>query len=309
MGVFPSVLKLIRERSGLTQQQMAEKLGVSRSAVGMYENGEREPNFETLELIADTFNVDMNYLLCKKPMTEVFPNAYCFDDDARDMAQFLYENPDYKVLFDARGVHMCLGKNIRFLRTKYGLSQDCIADELGYKSFTTIQKWESGVSEPPLKALKKLADIFKVNMNDLVTKKLYLGESSTNDTYYLNDDVRKIFPKQLKYYLMLNNKSQKDLVDYLGVSQSAVSNWITGIRLPDMEIAAKIAKFLHVEVQDLIQEDRTSFVYYINDAREMAQFLYENPDYKVLFDAAKKVKREDIAFVKEFLDRFEGDDN
>ena len=245
MSDFSSVLKLLRERSGLTQQQMAEKLGIARSTVGMYENGEREPNFETLELIADTFNVDINYLFCKKPTTEVFPNAYYFNDDTIDMAQFLYENPDYKVLFDERGVHMCLGKNI--------------------------------------------------------------GESSTNDTYYLNDDVRKIFPKQLKYYLMLNNKSQKDLVDYLGVSQSAVSNWITGIRLPDMEISAKIAKFLHVEVQDLIQEDRTSGVYYINDASEMAQFLYENPDYKVLFDAARKIKREDIAFVKELLDRFNGD--
>ena len=67
----------------------------------MYENGEREPNFETLELIADTFNVDMNYLLGKKPTTEVIPDRYYLDDDARDMAQFMYENPEYKVLFDA----------------------------------------------------------------------------------------------------------------------------------------------------------------------------------------------------------------
>ena len=125
----------------------------------------------------------------------------------------------------------------------------------------------------------------------------------------MSDDVRKNFPKLLKYYLMLNDKSQKDLVDYLGVSQSAVSNWITGIRLPDMETVSKIAKFLHVDVQDLIQEDKSSESYYLNDdARDMAQFLYENPDYKVLFDASRKVKKEDIAFVKEFLDRFKGDD-
>lgn len=125
----------------------------------------------------------------------------------------------------------------------------------------------------------------------------------------MSDDVRKNFPKLLKYYLMLNDKSQKDLVDYLGVSQSAVSNWISGIRLPDMETVSKIAKFLHVDVQDLIQEDKSSESYYLNDdARDMAQFLYENPDYKVLFDASRKVKKEDIAFVKEFLDRFKGDD-
>ena len=101
MGDFPNIFRKIREQSGLTQQQMADKLGVSRSAIGMYENGEREPNFETLELIADTFNVDMNYLLGKKPTTEVIPDRYYLDDDARDMAQFMYENPEYKVLFDA----------------------------------------------------------------------------------------------------------------------------------------------------------------------------------------------------------------
>lgn len=76
MGDFPNIFKRIREQSGLTQQQMADKLGISRSAIGMYEKGEREPNFETLELIADTFNVDMNFLLGKKPTTEVIPDTY-----------------------------------------------------------------------------------------------------------------------------------------------------------------------------------------------------------------------------------------
>ena len=101
MGDFPNIFKRIREQSGLTQQQMADKLGISRSAIGMYEKGERERNFETLELIADTFNVDMNFLLGKKPTTEVIPDTYYLDKEAREAAQFLYENPDYKVLFDA----------------------------------------------------------------------------------------------------------------------------------------------------------------------------------------------------------------
>lgn len=41
-------------------------------------------------------------------------------------------------------------KNIRFLRKRAELSQDKLAEMLGYKSFTTIQKWESGVSEPSM---------------------------------------------------------------------------------------------------------------------------------------------------------------
>jgi hypothetical protein len=45
-------------------------------------------------------------------------------------------------------------------------------------------------------------------------------------------------------------------------------------------------------------------VYYLDDdARDMAQFMYENPEYKVLFDASRKVKKEDIQFVKEMIDR------
>lgn len=81
---------------------------------------------------------------------------------------------------------MCLGENIRFLRTKKGYSQDDIASKLGYKSFTTIQKWESGVSEPPLKALKKLSEIFNIDMNDLATKKLSTDTNNDNNVYCLD---------------------------------------------------------------------------------------------------------------------------
>ena len=101
MGDFPNIFKHIREKSGLTQQQLADKLGISRSAVGLYEKGEREPNFETLELIADTFNVDMNYLLGKKPSTEVIPDTYYFNPETSKIAQEIYDNKELSLLFDA----------------------------------------------------------------------------------------------------------------------------------------------------------------------------------------------------------------
>ena len=51
----------------------------------------------------------------------------------------------------------------------------------------------------------------------------------------------------------------------------------------------------------------TTVQYYLNnDARDMAQFLFENPEYKVLFDASRKVKKEDIDFVKQMIDRVRG---
>ncbi len=101
MVKFANVLKGLRIKSGLTQQEMADKLNISRSSIGMYENGEREPSFELLEIIADYFNVDMNYLLGKKESSENIPQGYYLNEDARDMAQFLFDNPEYKVLFDS----------------------------------------------------------------------------------------------------------------------------------------------------------------------------------------------------------------
>lgn len=67
---------------------------------------------------------------------------------------------------------MTLSKNIRFLRKNREWSQDFVADKLGYKSYTTIQKWEMGTSEPPLRKLKELADLFHVDMDDLTNKDL-----------------------------------------------------------------------------------------------------------------------------------------
>ena len=63
MGTFKSVFKSLRTENGYTQDGLADMLGISRSAVSMYENGNREPDLKTLEAIADLFKVDMDYLL------------------------------------------------------------------------------------------------------------------------------------------------------------------------------------------------------------------------------------------------------
>lgn len=66
MAKFHERLRLLRKESGLSQQEFANLLGsVSKSSINMYERGEREPSLETLEDIADFFNVDLDYLLGK----------------------------------------------------------------------------------------------------------------------------------------------------------------------------------------------------------------------------------------------------
>nr|DAG63528.1 MAG TPA: Repressor protein CI [Caudoviricetes sp.] len=62
MATFAERLKSLRRETGWSQQRLADELKLSKSSVNMYERGEREPSFETMETIADLFNVDMNYL-------------------------------------------------------------------------------------------------------------------------------------------------------------------------------------------------------------------------------------------------------
>ena len=63
MGKFQYILKNLRTSNSLTQDELSKSLKISRSTIGMYEKGAREPDFETLESIADFFNVDIDYLL------------------------------------------------------------------------------------------------------------------------------------------------------------------------------------------------------------------------------------------------------
>lgn len=60
MTYIGSRLRYLRKLDNVTQQQLADSIGVAKSTISMYENGQREPDFETLEAISDFFNVEMS---------------------------------------------------------------------------------------------------------------------------------------------------------------------------------------------------------------------------------------------------------
>ena len=65
MSKFSERLRLLRTTHDLSQAEFAKQIKLSKSSINMYERAEREPGLETLERIADYFNVDMDYLLGK----------------------------------------------------------------------------------------------------------------------------------------------------------------------------------------------------------------------------------------------------
>lgn len=60
---FGSTLKAQRLSKGMTQAQLAQKLGITKSVISAYETGLRLPSYDVLIHIARIFNVSTDYLL------------------------------------------------------------------------------------------------------------------------------------------------------------------------------------------------------------------------------------------------------
>ena len=65
-------LKYLREKNGLTQKDIATRLGVESAAISKYELDMREPNIEALKKLATIFNVSIDYLLGRTPDVFVY---------------------------------------------------------------------------------------------------------------------------------------------------------------------------------------------------------------------------------------------
>lgn len=125
------------------------------------------------------------------------------------------------------------------------------------------------------------------------------------------EESKRVFAKNLKRLLELKGKQPVDLVNDLHLPFSTVSNWINAEKMPRMGNVELLAGYLGCKKSDLIEDKGNEIpeAYYMNDeAKDLAEFLYKNPMYKVLFDASRNVKPEDIDFVKQMIDRMSSND-
>lgn len=89
---FADKLRQLRMSRGLTQRKLAESVGLSQSAVGMYESNAREPDFATIERFARFFRV---------PFSSLTPSDEVIDDEfVHQIADVLHQNPKLGLLFD-----------------------------------------------------------------------------------------------------------------------------------------------------------------------------------------------------------------
>ena len=119
----------------------------------------------------------------------------------------------------------------------------------------------------------------------------------------------KIIAKNLKRIAYENHKTQADIARDLKLNQGTVSSWMVGTRIPRMDKIDLLCHYFNCRRADIMEEHPDTDEYYINqDARDLAEFLHKNPKYKVLLGSLRKVKPEDIDFVKQMIDRVGGNE-
>jgi transcriptional regulator with XRE-family HTH domain len=92
MTKYGDRIALLREKSKLTQEELANKLGISRAALSHYETSRREPDYDTTSKIASFFRVSVDYLLGRTNHPEIV-----LDDEIREFVDDL-ELSDGKIL-------------------------------------------------------------------------------------------------------------------------------------------------------------------------------------------------------------------
>lgn len=121
-------IKAIRESRGLTQNDVAEILGVSTAAISQYENGNWSMRLSTLNKLADALRV---------------PVAEILGTDSAEQSE----------------ISLAIGQRIKTERKKAGMTQKELAEKAGL-AVGTIQQYERGLRRPNYDALNKLKVAF-----------------------------------------------------------------------------------------------------------------------------------------------------
>lgn len=222
-----------------------------------------------------------------------------------------------------------LGLRIKARRKEIGMTQAELAKKLGYKTKSSITKIEQGVSDITQTQVRQFAEVLDCSVSYLMGWSADGSSGADATKLNLYDRICEECKKK--------SLSIRKLEQMTGLANGSISKWKTSE--PSADSLQKVADTLEVTTQELRGEDPTKYIsrvaqaiqkagshemrdyvlktitdqvdveimpkeYYLDsDTLELAEFLHKNPNYKVLFDAARTVSPEDIQFVKDMIDR------
>lgn len=145
MEKFHEKLKVLRKKKGLTQQELADKVGTKRVNVTRWESGNLKPSYENLSMLACIFDVSLDYLL----------------GDYLEISKERYLKIKESYLMKTSNV---FPQRLKELRLKKGLTQTELGEKVGVKQ-STFTNWENGKREPNFETIIKIADLLEVSVD------------------------------------------------------------------------------------------------------------------------------------------------
>lgn len=140
-------LQILRKKNGLSQEELAEKLGISRQAVSKWESGQSAPDLNKLILISKLYNVTIDSLVKDSDEFDLIQNS---GDDNREKvdnkktqvvlnfnsSSVEYEYKSKRKLFGLPLVHINLGRGFKKAKGIFALGNiSCGVISIGFLSF------------------------------------------------------------------------------------------------------------------------------------------------------------------------------
>lgn len=259
-------IRFLRQKSNLTQKQLADALQIAPSAVSMYERGEREPDFETIILISDFFDVDIDSLV-KRSIFSSLSEKHCESESKENQS----------------ASSITIAENIRFYRKRANLTQKQLAEKLGVKN-SAVSNWENGQNFIGISVLPRLCHLLGITTDqiygfneeftasDSETELLSLfnqmNETQKNDLlFYANNILTKSndlidsskIGNYIKNYRISKNLSQRQFAAICGISNGYISMLEDGKNprtnepiIPSLSMLKKISSGMNIPINDFI---------------------------------------------------------
>lgn len=266
--IFSKNLNELMFLNGKSQSEVASAIGVSPQTFNTWMQGIAIPRIDKIQLLADYFHVKKSLLI---------------------------EQGSFTSRTKEKDFNKVLSDNLRYHLDIRNITQVELAHRLGVGT-TSVYNWTSGLKTPRMDKIDKISSILRISRNDLLT------ETADNSS---DKDIQSRFAHNLNELLRLNNKTQLELANFIGVSNTAVNKWTKGCNTPRMDKIDLICSFFHIDRKDLFTSKQSEQNQFTNSkVLRVAQELSTNSELLELFNIAKDSTPEQLNLVADMLRQF-----
>lgn len=119
---------------------------------------------------------------------------------------------------------------------------------------------------------------------------------------------KKVFARNLNYYLTTRGKTQNDLVRDLKITASTVSDWANGKKYPRVDKMQMLADYFGILKSDLTEEHQESELTDDIELQEYLEELKNRSEMRMLFSLAKGATKEDVMQAVKIIEALQKDD-